>query len=108
MTNRRAFSVPEYGNTAAACSGGAFAPGLFSNARYGLRSAPRIPSRGESRASLARKLGGAVHEIRGGAPLEVRADASLDYGFVVTVLDAVRESGIRDVRLVTEPVGEED
>jgi biopolymer transport protein TolR len=49
-----------------------------------------------------------LEEGAGGASVRVRADASVEYGFVVSVLDAVRRSGISDVHLVTRPTPTEE
>lgn len=54
-----------------------------------------------TRAQLVSQLGG-VAEERADESVYVRADESLPYGEVVSVMAAIREAGIRNVGMVTQ------
>lgn len=46
------------------------------------------------------------YEIEPGAPVYLRADKNVDYGFVVAVISAIKGAGFTNLGLVTEPVSE--
>ncbi len=46
------------------------------------------------------------YEVEPGAPVYLRADKSVDYGFVVAVISAIKAAGFVNLGLVTEPVSE--
>jgi len=54
-----------------------------------------------TRAELVTELGGVAQE-RAEESVYVRADESLPYGEVVSVMAAIREAGIRNVGMVTQ------
>jgi len=56
--------------------------------------------------ALRRELGEAVVEINASGGLVLRADRSLDYGDVVTVLDLIRGAGIKRFAIATVSPGE--
>jgi biopolymer transport protein TolR len=58
--------------------------------------------------ALLRERLQALAEARGAAAVHVRADARVEYGFVVKVLDAVQQAGIREVGLITRPSGRDE
>ena len=46
------------------------------------------------------------YDIEPGAPVYLRADKTVDYGFVVAVISAIKAAGFTNLGLVTEPVSE--
>ena len=46
------------------------------------------------------------YDVEPGAPVYLRADKSVDYGFVVAVISAIKSAGFVNLGLVTEPVSE--
>ena len=50
----------------------------------------------------------AVFEARGSKEIFLRADKDVPYGFVMSVLDALRREGVDSATLVVQPLPEED
>ena len=49
-----------------------------------------------------------VADAGGAAGVYLRADAALPYGYVTSVLDGLRKSGVLNVALVTQPLGDDE
>ena len=51
---------------------------------------------------LARKVEGYINKNQG-AGVYLKADKTLDYGFVMRVIATVRRAGVENIGMVTEP-----